>query len=543
MTALVQRWTLACTIGGVATSVFSAHASYGTDQPVSICSLMVALPLGAHIVDNAAVIVTATKDGGSPITLFTGTLRLDDPALSVSGAVATLNCEGPNYRLTYPFEADVVYAGGAKTAASSLFTTARHLGTATITWYATDAPTGTTSDVTATPAVDTDFVYVAGRIHGSNSYDTSIAPKRIVDWSRLEVRQSGAKIGYANLPESLERWDEQLDYTNDANWEDFEVFVAAPIRVADGTVTFRFISGHKRGTTAKDEFEVKNVTWQTAAETSVRAIVRGLKKRAGLTTAQYRVNQVTSLTGGIISLGGNGLIDAGQVRMTAGEQPIAFINRVLSLFGFRDFDCPDGITRTRPLRGAPSGTAVATFTEGTNIIAVPRSGQDPFGIANAVVVDGATGITAAGVDVAYSYETASPAAHALIPNPPGVAIVPLSDQLLVSTTLCSQVGAIAEANYANPTTIEWESWPVALKPGDVVTLTAPTVGVSGNLFVTSLSYDVDTSGARMRVVGWTGAAAAVTETEDPNPDEADSEPTTPRPANEWTPYRPLGSVA
>jgi hypothetical protein len=162
---------------------------------------------------------------------------------------------------------------------------------------------------------------------------------------------------------------------------------------------------------------------------------------------------------------------------------------------------------------------------------------------NAVLVEGARGTDQDGVRFAYSYETASPDAHPAIPDPPGVAVLSLSSSLLVSDELCEIVGGIAEVNHANATTIEWETWPVALKPGDVVQLTASTVGFTGLLFVTGFSYDVDGAGYRMRVTGWAGTDTAFTETDDPNPTEDDDEPTDPRPGDEWLPYKPLGTVA
>ena len=548
MTAVVQTWTHRATIGGVvmsAASVPEAHVTLGVGQ-VSVCDLLLPLPLPAHVVDGATVVLEASLNGAwlsGP--LFTGTVRMPDRALSASGAVAHVRCEGPMHRMAYPLGYDVTWTGGAKTAPVTIVSSAVHLGDDTIAWYDDTTPVGITHDVTVTPPADADFAWVAGLHHGSNSYDVSVGDKTTKHWSRVEVRQSGELRGYANLPVSNEQWSSELDYTDRDNWDAFEVYVAARIRVADGDVTFRFKSGLKPGTSQRDEYEIDDVTYQTAGKQTIRRIVRGMMAKSGLTLAQRDVYQITDLSGATISLGGNGLVDAGQVRIEDREQPLAWVVRVLELFGFTIFDSPDGVVRMRPFRGSPTGSAVQTFSETTNILSLPRTGTDPRNVYNSVLVRGASGNDQEGKRFAYRYRTdpGDVVANDLIPDPPGEHLLTLSNNLLVSDELCEQAGEIAEANNSTAQMIEWDTWPVVVRPAQVVQVTAPTIGFDGKLFVQGIRYDIDAGGYRMAVSGWAGTSQPFSETPDPNPSETDIEPDDPRPDDEWRPYDPRAGVS
>lgn len=542
MANVTQTWGRRCTIGGAETSIISASIDYGVRR-VATCDLEIRLPLSSNVTNGADVTVEASRDGDW-MTLFTGTVRMPDPQFSSSGAVARVACEGPLYRTTYPI-GRVVFAGGAKSAPQTIISTAKHLGTATVMWYALHAPTGITYDVTATPLADSDFVWLAGLVHGSNSYETSIGDKKIKKWSRVELYQSGDKIGYANLPESNEQWSSMLDYTNVANWTDLDVFIAAPIVAASGDVTFRFISGYEPGTSTHDEYEVDDITWQTAGKQSIRDMVRGLLRRAGLTTPQYSVFQVTDINGNVVKLGGNGLVDAGQVVIDERNDPLNFMTGILDLFGYSIHDCPDGVVRMRPFRGQPDDPAVATFAEAVSILGVPRSATNPHDVYNRVLVEGASATDQLGRRFNYHHETADVDVlpHPLIPDPPGENLYSVSNSLLVSNALCTQAGEIAEANVGDARFIQWDTWPHELNPTDVVTVTAPTVDFTGDLFVESFHYDIDSDGYRMSVSGWAGSSTLFSETGDPDPTTDPDEPVAPRPDDEWLPYSPLGGFA
>lgn len=547
MTTTFQTWTMSVTFDGTPVTCLSARPVHGVDQGKGVLTLVTTASTADTLPDGADVVVTTTLNGGTPVTQFTGIYRSPDKNCSVRGNLATITCEGVLYRMEYPLEKDVVFSGGAKAAAAAVQTAARHIGNDTIAWYADTTGDGTTVSVTKTPTVDSSFVWVVGRLHGTNDYPTSLDDKKIKQWSRVEVWQAGAKLGFANFPSSSEQYSSMLPYSSDSNWTDFELFISAAIVAADGDITFKFISGQKPGTTLYDEYEVKVVTWQTAGKNTVREIIRGMMKRSGLATSQYRVNELTDLDGFTMKLGGNGLADAGQVRVSATESPLGFVTRIAGLFGYRIFDCPDGVVRCVPIRGMPTGTSAKTFAEGDNILSVNRR-VNIRDIYNAVRVEGWSGTNQNRVRVAYSSQTATvdiePSAY--IPDPPGVSLLRISDSLLTSNTVCVDVRRIAEINHAEAAVfIEWETWPHNVRPGQVVYVDAPSIGFAGKVFLMSNDLDLSTSGFVARMVGWAGAAEPFdgdADADDPNPDEDDTEPGDPRPTDEWKAYRPSGGL-
>jgi hypothetical protein len=474
---------------------------------------------------------------------FKGTYRNPDRNCSVSGNVATLSCEGTAYKMTYPLEKDLAFTGGAKAAADALQTAARHIGNDTIAWYADTTGDGTSVSNTETPLVDSNFVWVAGRLHGTNSYPNSLDDKKIKKWSRIEVWQNSVKLGYANFPESSEQYSSMLPYSSDSNWTDFELMMSADIVAADGNLTFKFISGQYPGSSLYDEYEIKNVTWQTAGKNTVREIFRGMFARV-LGPSKYRVVNVTDLDGNTMKLGGNGLADAGQVRVTRTETPLGFVSRIAGLFGYKVFDCPDGVVRVLPVRGMPVGTSAETFAEGDNILAVRRT-TNPGEVYNSVRVEGWSGSDQLRKPVAYLSQTATVDIEPseVIPDPPGKSMLRLSDSLLVSNALCVDVREIAEINHAeNAVFIEWDTWPhQSTRPGQRITVDAPSVGFSGDVWLMAMDDDLSPGGFRTRMVGWAGGSDPFdgdADVDDPDPDETDTEPGDPRSADEWLAYKP-----
>jgi hypothetical protein len=549
MTTVVQSPRLRVTFNGATVSALSARTSHGVDQPIATATIDIPLSALDSIPTNADVVVLASLDGGSSWLdpLFTGRYRTPDRSASVSGNLATLLCEGRAYRASYPLNEDIAFTGGAKATPDNLQTAALHVGNDTISWYADSSPNGTTVNLTETPAVDASFVWVAGRLHGTNSYPTSLEDRKIKQWSRIELWQDGAKLGYANFPENSERYNEEdpTDFDDDENWADFELFITAAIVAADGDLTFKLISGTKPGSGLRDEYEVKNVTWQTAGTNTVREIIRGLLAETGLSTNQYSVKNITDLDGNTMRLGGNGLVDAGQVIIRATESPLSFITRVAELFGYRVFDCPDGVIRCVPVRGAPTGSSSATFVDGTNIVSI-RRWVDARNVANAVRVDGASGTDQDRKRFAYASQTADEDVEPsdLIPDPPGVSLLRISDSLLTSNSLCGDVRRIAEINHAEAAVnLEWQTWPVALRPGQIVTVTSPSANYDGKVWLMSIEHDLSVNGFRTRMTGWAGGSETFdgdSSLTDPNPSETPILPGTPRPTDEWFAYKPKG---
>lgn len=552
MTTVVQDWgsTLQVRFDGEIVEAPNVRTSHGVEQPVGIATIDVPLSALDAIADGAEVTIDSPLDGAR---LFTGIFRSPDRNASVSGAIATLMCEGPNYRMTYPLEKDVVFTGGARQTPANISDHSRHVGNTTIAWYSRPVPEALTVDLIETPTTDSTFVWVRGKVHGSNSYPTTLGDMKIKRWSRVELWQAGEKIGYANLPVSQENYDQELPYGEDAddpNWDDFEVFIAVTvdqIRVDDGDLAFRFISGTKPGSSERDEYEIMRTYWQTAGRNSVREIIRGMKARSGFASGEYLVNEVTRLSGGTVQLGGNGLVDAGQVRVSATEQPINFVNRIAGLFGYYDFDCPDGITRCQAVRGIPTGPSAAVFVEGQNILSIRRT-IDPRNAANKVEVKGASGTDQNRNRFAYTSVTADEdiLPSAAIPDPPGVSLLPISDSLLVNFPLCRYVREIAEINHAESAVyLEWRSWPQGLRPGQIVEVNSPSAKFSGKVWLMRVDNDLGVSGCTCTLVGWAGGIAPFDgddEAADPDPAETPILPTDPRPVDEWRAMRPGAGV-
>lgn len=537
------------TIGGVTTPFETFATSHARNQPVGTATITMPVPVPVNVVANADVVIEIEEDGvfwDEPI--FVGTYRNPDKNLSVdAGATATLQADGDLWRATYRLNKDVVFAGGARTTPQTLTSSAKHIGNDTLSHYATSAPDGTTVSFTVTPLTDSNFVWIAGILHGTNSYPTSLDDKKIRDWSRIEVWQDGVKLGYGNLPESGEQWNEgdQVDWSDRDEWDEYEVYVPLnhPIRTVNGDVTIKFIAGTKPGTSLRDEYEIDDTTWQTAGRVNVRKAIRGLLKRSNVPT--YDIFEVTDAHGNVVELGGNGLVDAGQVRILTNEQPITWINRVANLFGFSVFDNPDGKVRGRPRRGAPVGPAQVTFVEGDNIIGIPSVPIDRRQIFNAVKVVGASGRDEDGKKFQYDSETNE---GDIIPIPgfPSdfVNTSELSNGMLVSDSLCVDVREIAEVNLTNPETINLDVDPIWLRPNLIIAVESDTLEIDQKYWTDSVKYTYDPEqGLSLAVVGWAGTEAEFAEIEDPDPDEDDFLPTDPRPVNEWQANRPNAGVA
>ena len=550
MSAVFQDPAHRVTIDGVTfddQTILEVHSSHGIRQPIATCDLVVETATLASIANLAPVVVEISMDGTTWHTDFTGVVRMPEPSSTAAGDVATVHCVGTNYKLAYEIGTDVIYAGGAKTGPTTIQSAPVHIGGATIGWYADTTPAGLTYDITYTPVVESHFFWFSLRLHGTNSYPDSIGSKKIRDWSRIVVlRESDEReLGYANLPTNTERYTDELDYTDLANWSDVvNVFVGAHVQLSDGDILIRFESGTKPGSDERDDYEVRAVTLQTAGRQSVRKIVRGLKRKVGIT--RYDVAEIEDLDGDNVSLGGNGLVGNGVVTVGAREQPVAFISRTLDLFGYYDFDCPDGTPRTRPVRGVPSGAVAESFDQDTNAFDA-RWSRDPLGVYNKVKVTGASGNDTDGDRFVYEYVTddGDVESNDFIPTPPGVHQLDISNGLLVSNDMCEQVGTIAEVNRTDPREIEWTTWPHALKPSDVVAVDFDAVSFTGNVFLTSIRTDIDGSGYRQSLTGWVGTAHPFgDDPDDPDPDEddADNEPIDPRDGDEWFAYKPNASV-
>lgn len=498
-------WYLAphCTVviaGVVQDMVPEWHTDLAFDR-IATADLVAPLPLGLEITEGATVeILAAARAGDAQRRVFWGRVNVIEPGLSDAGKVAHLRCAGMAWALTLPLERELRFAGGLPTEARFLSSQVFHVGSQTIGWYADPSPDGLTVDVgTFTPAADVRFVHLTGRVHGSNSYPED--PDRdIRDFSRLELWQDGRRRGYANLPRTDERWRDELDYGDDDQWRDLDFTIGAALD-AGTAVTVRAVSGRKPGASERDEYELAGLTYQTAGRTSARDLLRSILRDRGygpgLNGVPYRVAPIVDLAGLEILLGGNGLIDNGQVVVPEGQTPWSWMGALANLWGYRLVDGPDGIDVV-PARGEPSGDPVASFMEGVDIFEVTRS-RDVGQVVTSWRVTGASGADEYGQPFRYESITDpnAVASPSFLPDPPGLVAGQVRSDLLVSDGLARGVRQIKE--------IEHEAIPIALTlngvvpspaltPGAMVRVTVPSNGVDRALWVTGVRHDWDESG-------------------------------------------------
>lgn len=148
-----------------------------------------------------------------------------------------------------------------------VYTGPGHVGDETLSWYAVDAPTGTTITVPFTPLDDYTSITLVGRHHGTNSQFID-SQNTDLTVSRFQLWQDSVQVGEGAMPVADENFALQLDYTNDANWIDFAVpipgtlegGVAAELRIIAGVNPSLPLS------TRTDDFEVKSVVLTSCAQ-------------------------------------------------------------------------------------------------------------------------------------------------------------------------------------------------------------------------------------------------------------------------------------
>lgn len=421
---------------------------------------------------------------------FWGLVTNIEPSWGSGGIETVISCRGWAWVLDLELEDAIVFGGGAPTDAVVLGSGVKHIGDTSYTWYAVHAADGLTVDYLFSPATDARFVRVTGRLHGSNSYDTD-PDQDIRDFSRIDVYQGGRKLGYVNLPVSQERHDDELDYTDDANWEDFDCLIGCEIDGSGGAVTLRFVSGTKPGTTTRDNYEVKGVSYQTAGQTGLRQLCASLMKNRGFGASQngvpYRIKTIKDREGHEIMVGGNGLVNNGRIALEAGERPWSTMCEFANLFGYHGICGPNSVD-IQAMRGDPESLSIdATFLEGVNILSI-RLSEPSDEVATDWTVTGASGSDENGDPFQYESRTAGAPNASWMPDPPGVIARTLTHDLLTSDKLCQQAREVQEVETTvAPTLATLEIVPTAaIRVGSVVQVTHPTLGLDRAMWVTRI---------------------------------------------------------
>lgn len=240
-----------------------------------------------------------------------------------------------------------------------------------------------------------------------------------------------------------------------------------------------------------------------AGPISLYEIVRSLCRWRGVPS--YQIDTITAPDGVTpIVLGGVPDHNDGNETIPRRTSPLAWLRRVLGLFGYRIFDTPDGTVRVQRINGAPGGTPAATYATGQNLYRLRRA-RTARTMATYITVEGPRYTDSDGVTVVpRSIAEAVPESTYLIP--PGYRAGDIKDDVLVTEELAAIVRNVAEIDGGAPTVNErWECRGDALRaPGEVVTVDSPHLGTSGTYWLMRLDWRIDSRGYIDAMEGWAG---------------------------------------
>lgn len=503
-------------IGGVMQTRTVEWSSAESLNTPTTAMLTMDAPVPAEVVVGATVELLAGTDDDAEQRAWIGQITKITPRFGLDGMFAQIDCGGYERLLDLPLNADLVWAGGAKTSPVLFLAGPVHIGDSSApTWYAVPVPIGNTYSVTIDPEVDVRFIRISGRQHGANSYQAE-PDSDIKDFSRIEIWQDGKKRGYVNLPTSQERWSDKLDYTLDANWEAFDVSIGCTISANGGAVTVKFVAGSKPKANPlnRDEFEVKGCSYQTAGQMPVHQVMSSLLKNRQFgphgNGIPYRVKVVRDIHGNSVLLGGNGLVENGQVRIAAQDHPWTWLTETAQLFGYAVMGNPDGIL-IAPVRGDPANkTEVLTIQDGVNLLDFQPT-DDLSTIITDWTVYGASGADENGQSFRYQSQSSDTAPPSWLLTADDTLADSKSSDLLVSDGLCRTVRNIVEIETsAAPTLATVDIAPnLDVRLGDVVRVICAPFGFDRKMWVVARRHVFSVSGfwttldLRVSNGGWT----------------------------------------
>lgn len=272
-----------------------------------------------------------------------------------------------------------------------------------------------------------------------------------------------------------------------------------------------------------------DLTW--VGPIAPREVIRALLALSGM--KDYRVEHfVHPVTGVPILLGGVPWFDEGRVVLARGTSPLAFVDRLCRLWGYRCFDRPDGEFRVARVSGPPPETDYV-LTEGVDFLNVSRV-VDLHEIATQWEVTGASGTDAAGQQVAVVSRPVRGVRSRFVPNPPKYALGSISDPLIVLNEWADAARIAAEYDQAGvPWRVRGEvvganRRTAGLAPRNAFRVVAPTAGIGGAgkvFWQTAVSVEWSERGYWVTVEGWrpTGKPATTAPPPDPVPPDEPAE--------------------
>jgi hypothetical protein len=259
----------------------------------------------------------------------------------------------------------------------------------------------------------------------------------------------------------------------------------------------------------------EDVAWQ--GPVAARTVLRGLFEERGFGGAGepgFVIDDVVDLDGAAIVLGGVAEFDDGQVRLPALTSWLDWGVDLCRLFGYRVYGTPQGLTRVSAVRGLPDAAdSVRTYTEGLDGFSWRRS-VDLHGIVGWWEAIGPCATDADGQEVCIRSFPASVPSNPDVPTPPGTDAdrVKGLTELLVTQDLADLARNVWEVDFGGRSILhEWTTDGQPLRrPGEVVTLDAPTVGSETSVWITRLAHDFTLSeGWVTSFTGWTGNGEAL----------------------------------
>lgn len=213
-----------------------------------------------------------------------------------------------------------------------------------------------------------------------------------------------------------------------------------------------------------------------------------------------------------VAFGGIAEVDGGNVIIKRRTRPLAWLAQKASLFGYRVFGSPDGTVRLQRVSGLPSGSAVATFSEGIDLFRVGHARSTRPMVTNWTVY-GASYTDDDGVSIQVR------AIPSVVPEepyltPPGYRSGDVSDPILTTQALVDAVRNVHEIDHSEAYELAtWETWGrPSVQPGDVIDITSGSVGIetTRTLWVMSVDHQWSDRGFTTRFSAWAGAGTPLT---------------------------------
>jgi hypothetical protein len=214
-----------------------------------------------------------------------------------------------------------------------------------------------------------------------------------------------------------------------------------------------------------------------------------------------------------IMQGGNELVSGGHIHIDNETAPLSWLQRVPPAYGYRVFDSPDGAVRLARVSGLATPNEDETppvYEEAVNCFRLQheRSTRD---MATYIEVKGAR-YTAEDGGVTEIRNIPDEVPYAAELDPPGYRKYTVSLQDITTDEQAEWVRNATEVDRA--ATFELISWEAPgradLQPGNVVTIHAPTHGISmTDYWLMSIDETVNDRGYIGRYTGWRGAGEAL----------------------------------